>query len=194
MDGVIGGDPGFFASAVRDSSIALIRALLFALQWMVVNLLEAALLLTALFAPVAMGLSLLPFQGRPILAWLTGFITLFGIQFGYNLITGLVANRIAASDGATAADLGFSMLLAIGAPLFATLISAGGGVAIYRGLSGTGKSIARTVGGLTATLAGAALTGAIASGAGGAGSAAALTAASQPPANPNSNDPTATGG
>lgn len=42
-------DPG---SVFRDTAIPIIRFILYALQWGFVNILEAALLLTALFAPM----------------------------------------------------------------------------------------------------------------------------------------------
>ncbi|QQE67370.1 hypothetical protein GFS31_40830 (plasmid) [Leptolyngbya sp. BL0902] len=122
---------------IEDSGLQLVRVILYALQWMVVNLLEAALLLTALFAPVAMGLSLLPFQGRLIFAWLVGFLSLFGVQFGYNLVVGLVANRLGQTATSTLNDLGFALLLAIGAPVVAGLVAKGGGVAVYSGLQST---------------------------------------------------------
>jgi hypothetical protein len=125
-------NPGGF---LRDNIVPIVRAMLYGLQWMVVNLLEAALLLTALFSPIALGLSLLPFQGRPILAWLVGFISLFGVQLGYNIVVGLVASRIVESGGELATDVGFAMLLSFGAPAISLLISTGGGVAVYRGLS-----------------------------------------------------------
>lgn len=135
---------------IEDTGLQLVRVILYSLQWMVVNLLEAALLLTALFAPVAMGLSLLPFQGRLILAWLVGFISLFGVQFGYNLVVGLVANRIGQTAVSTINDIGFALLLAIGAPILAGLVAQGGGVAVYSGLQGT---VTRINGALAGTVA-----------------------------------------
>lgn len=135
---------------IEDTGLQLVRVILYSLQWMVVNLLEAALLLTALFAPVAMGLSLLPFQGRLILAWLVGFISLFGVQFGYNLVVGLVANRIGQTAVSTINDIGFALLLAIGAPVLAGLVAKGGGVAVYSGLQGTVTRINSTIAGTAA--------------------------------------------
>ncbi|MBD2311117.1 hypothetical protein H6G20_05390 [Desertifilum sp. FACHB-1129] len=140
------------AMVLRDNLLPLIRAILYGLQWMVNNLLEAALLLTALFSPIAMSLSLLPMGSRPIVAWSIGFVSLFGVQVGYNIVVGLVATRIVESNAELASDLGFSMLLAIGAPALALLISGSGGVAIYRGLSSTVKQIGDLTAGVTAEL------------------------------------------
>ncbi|MBD2666215.1 hypothetical protein [Richelia sinica] len=131
-------DPG---SVFRDTAIPIIRFILYALQWGFVNILEAALLLTALFAPIAMGLSLLPLQGRPIWAWLTGFISLFGVQLGYNILVGLTAVVLVKSGAALASDFAFMFFLSIFAPILAVLIAGGGGMAIYNGISANVKGL-----------------------------------------------------
>jgi len=131
-------DPG---SVFRDTAIPIIRLILYALQWGFVNILEAALLLTALFAPIAVGLSLLPLQGRPIWAWLTGFISLFGVQLGYNILVGLTAVVLVKSGAALASDVAFMFFLSIFAPALAVLIAGGGGTAIYNGISANVKGL-----------------------------------------------------
>jgi hypothetical protein len=131
-------DPG---SVFRDNAVPIIRFILYALQWGFVNILEAALLLTALFAPISLGLSLLPLQGRPIWAWLTGFITLFGIQLGYNIVVGLTAVVLVKSGAALVSDVAFLFFLSIFAPGLAILVAGGGGVALYNGISSNVKSL-----------------------------------------------------
>ncbi len=131
-------DPGGF---LRDNSLPLIRFFLFSLQWAFVNILEAALLLTALFGPIAMGLSLLPFQGRPIFAWLTGFLSLIGAQLGYNILVGLVAAVVVRSGGEIVTDLAFAAFLSLFAPALALLIARGGGLALYNGLANNIKAL-----------------------------------------------------
>ncbi|MCW5318709.1 hypothetical protein PQG02_32745 (plasmid) [Nostoc sp. UHCC 0926] len=131
-------DPG---SVFRDTAIPIIRFILYALQWGFVNILEAALLLTALFAPIAVGLSLLPLQGRPIWAWLTGFISLFGVQLGYNILVGLAAVVLVKSGAELASDVAFLCFLSIFAPVLAVLIAGGGGMAIYNGISANVKGL-----------------------------------------------------
>jgi hypothetical protein len=131
-------DPGGF---LRDNSLPLIRFFLFSLQWAFVNILEAALLLTALFVPIAMGLSLLPFQGRPIFAWLTGFLSLIGAQLGYNILVGLVAAVVVRSGGEIVTDLAFAAFLSLFAPALALLIARGGGLALYNGLANNIKAL-----------------------------------------------------
>lgn len=132
-------DPG---SVFRSTAIPIIRFVLYALQWAFVNMLEAALLMTALFSPVAMGLSLLPLQGRPIWAWLSGFLALFGLQLGYNIVVGLSAAILVKSGAELASDVAFLMFLSIFAPILSTLIAAGGGIALYNGIASNVKQIA----------------------------------------------------
>lgn len=131
-------DPG---SVFRDTAIPIVRFILYALQWGFVNILEAALLLTALFAPIAIGLSLLPLQGRPIWAWLTGFLTLFGIQLGYNIVVGLTAVVLVKSGAALISDVAFLFFLSIFAPALSVLVAGGGGYALYNGISSNVKSL-----------------------------------------------------
>lgn len=135
---------GTSAVVFRSIAIPLIRWILGAMQWAFVNMLEAALLLTAAFAPVAMGLSLLPFQGRPIFAWLIGFASLFGVQLGYNIIVGVAAIVIVNSGGELITDVGFLFLLAVFAPMLAIAVSSFGGIAIYRAVSRGTQTIINT--------------------------------------------------
>lgn len=131
-------DPG---GVFRETAIPIIRFILYSLQWAFVNILEAALLLTALFSPIAMGMSLLPLQGRPIWAWTTGFLSLFGIQLGYNIIVGLAAVVLVNSGAELASDVAFLFFLSIFAPILAVLIAGGGGIALYNGISSNIKQL-----------------------------------------------------
>lgn len=131
-------DPG---SVFREKAIPILRFILYSIQWAFVNVLEAALLLTGLFAPIAMGLSLLPLQGRPIWAWVTGFLSLFGVQLGYNIIVGLAAVVLVNSGAELASDVAFLFFISIFAPALALLIAGGGGIALYNGIAGHAKQL-----------------------------------------------------
>lgn len=122
--------------AVFNAAISLILVtFLYALQWAFVNILEAALIMTATFAPIALGLSLLPLGSKPIWAWASGFIALFGVQLGYNIVVGLAATVIVAAGAQTFSDLAFLAFISIFAPELALLIAGGGGVALYMGIN-----------------------------------------------------------
>ena len=121
---------------VFNASISLILVtFLYALQWAFVNILEAALMMTATFAPIALGLSLLPLGSKPIWAWASGFISLFGVQLGYNIVVGLAATVIVSAGAQSVSDLAFLAFISIFAPALALLIAGGGGIALYTGIN-----------------------------------------------------------
>lgn len=128
-----------------DPIFTILRTILLGLQWCFVNILEAALILTALFAPVALGLSLLPLEGRPIISWLIGFISLFGIQLGYNIISGLTATILVQAGGESISDFNFMLFLAVFSPIIATAISTGGGIAVFQAVSNGTKGVTNTI-------------------------------------------------
>ncbi|MGB7378343.1 MAG: hypothetical protein WA959_17505 [Rivularia sp. (in: cyanobacteria)] len=121
---------------VFNASISLILVtFLYALQWAFVNILEAALMMTATFAPIALGLSLLPLGSKPIWAWASGFVSLFGVQLGYNIVVGLAATVIVSAGAQSVSDLAFLAFISIFAPALALLIAGGGGIALYTGIN-----------------------------------------------------------
>lgn len=147
------GDFSKVGETFRSIHIPIIRFILKSVQWAFVNILEAALLLTATFAPIAMGLSLLPLQGRPIFTWLIGMIYLFGAQLGYNIIVGLTAVVIMKSNAELASDISFLFFISIFAPALAVLISSGGGIALYNGMSSRIQQLANILSNAIATVA-----------------------------------------
>jgi len=138
-------DPGQF---LRDRIVPIIRTILWATQWSFVNLLEAAVFLTAVMSPIAFGASLIPIQGRPVIGWATGYISLFGVQLSYNILVGLIATIIVESGGELVSDLAFSLFIALFAPSLAIVLIGGSGISLYRAISsnvGSLKSLASDV-------------------------------------------------
>jgi ABC-type transport system involved in multi-copper enzyme maturation permease subunit len=105
------------------------------------NLIQIAFLLHAALAPLAMGLSLTTIGGRPIVAWVTGFVSLVGIQLCYAIITGLAAVAIVNSNGQYFSDAAFLFILAFFGPWLAYAMASGGGKAVYDAVD---KSFAAT--------------------------------------------------
>lgn len=129
---------GGFVQVLQDKIIPIIETILYAVQWAFVNTLDACLLGTALFAPIALGLSILPTAGRLIIAWGSAMISIFAIQMGYNILLGIIAVVLVSTTGNFAevvSDLGFLLIAAIFAPRIAYLLGKGGGVALYEGAS-----------------------------------------------------------
>ena len=128
-------------------------------QWAFANLLEASLLLTALTGPAAIAGSLLPIGTRPIWAWLTGMFSLGMAKIYYNIVVGLIATVIVNAQAQNESDFGFVVLLSILAPVLSVALAAGGGLAVYRGLSNgviqiisTGWQVARQAAGIALKL------------------------------------------
>lgn len=125
---------GGFTQVLQDKFVPLIETILYAMQWVFVNILDACLLGTALFAPIALGLSILPTAGRLIIGWGCTTIALFGIQLGYNMLVGIMAVVLVSTTGNFAevvSDLGFLLIAAIFAPAIAYRLGKGGGVALF---------------------------------------------------------------
>ena len=148
---------GNLTGAVVLPFLNLIYLLLASLQWAFINGIEVALLLSALFAPIALGFSMLPSTGSTIFAWFSGYIALFLAQLGYVIIVGFTANILALTEqagqpiGSTITDVAFLIFLSIVAPILALGIAGGGGIALFNSISRsattTATTAARAVGG-----------------------------------------------
>ncbi|PZO22626.1 MAG: hypothetical protein DCF25_02360 [Leptolyngbya foveolarum] len=132
-DGLPGvGDGGFrgaLLGALGSTVQALTQGILLAMQWAFVNLLELAMLLTALVSPFALALSFLPGKGRPIIAWVIAYTSMVMVQFYYNIMIGIMANVVLNSN---AYDInGFLIIMAIFGPVLAMKLAQGGGMAVF---------------------------------------------------------------
>jgi hypothetical protein len=146
---------------------AAVFTFLLGLQWAFVNILEAALIMTATFAPIAMALSMLPVGTKSIWAWASGFISLFGIQLGYNILIGMVATVIVAAGVQSATDLAFVIFISICAPVLAVAIAGGGGIALYSSINRSTTELASKAAAIAGTAVGA-IVGGVAGGPAGA--------------------------
>lgn len=104
-----------------------------AFEWMFQNLLEVSLMLTGLLAPLAVGGALLPVGVSPIWAWLTGMFSLGMAKISYDLMVGLTGEVILETRPTD--SMGFELFLGIGAPFLALFLAAGGGFAVWTGIT-----------------------------------------------------------
>lgn len=116
----------------QSQALPLIRYTLNTVQWAFVNMTEASLILTAVFAPVAMGLSILPGNTRYIFGWFSGFVGILAIQLGYTIVVGMIAIVIVNSGGELVSDMAFLWFLCFFSPILASAIGTGGGVLLYQ--------------------------------------------------------------
>jgi hypothetical protein len=123
-----------------------IKSFLFSLQYAFQNLIEATMLLIAALGPIAVGGSLLPVAGKPIFAWLTGFLSVGIAKISFNIIAVLTAavivNGPAENSNANPDLMWFIIFLGVLAPILSLLVAAAGGFAVFNAISNT-ASLAR---------------------------------------------------
>ena len=118
-----------------------IKNFLVSLQSAFQNLIEATMLLVAALGPLAVGGSLLPVAGKPIFAWITGFLSMGIAKISFNLIVILTASVIIdgpAKDATADPDfMWFLIFLGILAPILSLAVAAAGGFAVFNAVSNT---------------------------------------------------------
>ncbi|MCV3214619.1 hypothetical protein OGM63_14035 [Plectonema radiosum NIES-515] len=135
----------FLGSTVQIS----IKNFLVSLQYAFQNLIEATMLLIAALGPLAVGASLLPVAGKPIFAWLTGFLSIGISKISFNIIAGLTAAVIVNGPGQDVnADpdlMWFIIFLGILAPIVSLFVAAAGGFAVFSAINNTASWVKERV-------------------------------------------------
>jgi hypothetical protein len=126
-----------------------IKNFLISLQYAFQNLIEATMLLIAALGPIAVGASLLPVAGKPIFAWLTGFLSIGISKISFNIIAILTAAVIVNGPGQNPnADpelMWFIIFLGILAPIVSLFVAAAGGFAVFSAISNTASWVRERV-------------------------------------------------
>ncbi|MFS0513388.1 hypothetical protein ACEYW6_01415 [Nostoc sp. UIC 10607] len=134
-----------FNSLLGSTVQTSIKNFLVSLQYAFQNLIEATMLLIAALGPIAVGGSLLPVAGKPIFAWLTGFLSIGIAKISFNIIAVLTAAVIVNGPGQDAnvdPDLmWFIIFLGILAPILSLLVAAAGGFAVFSAISNTASLV-----------------------------------------------------
>lgn len=127
----------FLGSTVQTS----IKTFFISLQFAFQNLIESAMLLVAVLGPLAVGGSLLPVAGKPLFAWLTGFLSMGIAKISFNIIAIITAAVIVngpAQDANANPDLmWFIIFLGLLAPILSLALAAAGGFAVFNAISNT---------------------------------------------------------
>ncbi|MBH8562203.1 hypothetical protein I8748_08445 [Nostoc sp. CENA67] len=122
-----------------------IKNFLFSLQYAFQNLIEATMLLIAALGPLAVGGSLLPVAGKPIFAWLTGFLSAGIAKISFNIIAVLTAAVIINGPGqdynADPDLMWFIIFLGILAPILSLIVAGAGGFAVFNAISNTASFV-----------------------------------------------------
>lgn len=88
-----------FNALLGSTAQTIIKSVLISLQIAFQNLIEATMLLIAALGPIAIGSSLLPVAGKPIFAWLTGFIALAIAKISFNILAIITSGVIVNGPG-----------------------------------------------------------------------------------------------
>jgi hypothetical protein len=126
-------------------ALMIAQAILIAAQGAFQTLVEAAFLLTGLLGPIALGASLLPFGAKPIWAWLTSFWSVGLCKLSLNILTGLIAQTTYQTGPLDVGGLVLPIALGILSPILAMAMAAGGGMAIFNGLTSAATNIVSIV-------------------------------------------------
>jgi hypothetical protein len=134
-----------FNSLLGSTVQTSIKNFLVSLQYAFQNLIEATMLLIAALGPIALGGSLLPVVGKPIFAWLTGFLSIGIAKISFNIIAVLTAAVIVNGPGQNAnvdPDLmWFMIFLGVLAPILSLFVAAAGGFAVFSAISNTASLV-----------------------------------------------------
>ena len=118
-----------------------IKSFLISLQYAFQNSIEATMLLIAALGPIAVGCSLLPVAGKPIFAWIIGFMSLGIAKISFNIMAILTTSVVMNGPGQdlnTTPDLMWLMIfLGILAPIISLSIAIIGGLAIFNAINNT---------------------------------------------------------
>lgn len=138
-----------FDSLLGSTVQTSIKNFLISLQYAFQNLIEATMLLIAALGPIAVGASLLPVAGKPIFAWLTGFLSIGISKISFNIIAILTAAVIVNGPGQNPnADpdlMWFIIFLGILAPIVSLFVAAAGGFAVFSAISNTASWVRERV-------------------------------------------------
>lgn len=144
-----------FANVALTSAIdAIIKQILYSMQWLFANLWEMGEWLTALSGPIALATSIMPMEsaGLPVWGWLISFFSFGLMQIYYVIILGITASLIAGAQTETLNDLSFAFLLGFFAPLIAMSLATGGAYVAIRGMTRNGSQILQAGAGLASTV------------------------------------------
>lgn len=141
----LGGTNFLVTTFLGSTAQSIVRWFLKGCQWAFSHIFELAMILTGLYGPIAVAASTLPLPVRPLWAWVIGYVSTSLALWSYVLSVGLVAQAIVISQTQQVSDVGFLLLLGLGAPILSGCLAAGGGYAVLRAMS-SGASTLTSIG------------------------------------------------
>lgn len=135
------GYPTIFVSTVAK---ALIFNILKGFQWLYSQSMELGQLVTGLYGPIALVLTLFELPFPPLYSWLLGFLTIGFINWSYAIVVGLVCWVMVIQGLQTYSDFGFLLFMSLGAPGLSIYLAKRGGAAIYENFLQNGTTVLKT--------------------------------------------------
>ncbi|MDH6059643.1 hypothetical protein NWP17_04175 [Chrysosporum bergii ANA360D] len=138
-----------FNSLLGNTTQTSIKNFLISVQYAFQNLIEATMLLIAALGPLAVGASLLPVAGKPVYAWLTGFLSAGIAKISFNIIAVVTASVIitgpAENPNANPDLMWFLIFLGILAPLLSLVVAGAGGFAVFSAINHTNTLVKQRI-------------------------------------------------
>ena len=120
---------GFLSNSIATLTT---NGILASMNYVAQNVVELTWLFTAIIVPVPLALAFYPGGKGALIGWTVGFLTVGLFKINLNIASSLIVSMIyERGPGAGTADL---MLLSIGVIFIASLMTAGGGYAIFNGI------------------------------------------------------------
>jgi hypothetical protein len=147
LEGAVNNTAGIITGIISTPFIVFTTGILIAWQWAFVNFMEMVLILTAIMAPIALGMSFIYSSSNPMFGWFSGFSGLLLYQFSYAVLVGFSATILSNTElvggglPALITDLGFTFILSVLAPFVAVGLGAFGGFILFQSLSGVISTI-----------------------------------------------------
>jgi hypothetical protein len=127
---------------VNNSVQFVIQILLSGIEIAFQYVIQISFLLNAYTGPVFLVLSLLPLGAKPIHAWLSGWLALGLLKISYSILVGMTASSIINTPSTN--PLVHQLMAAIFSPIIAVALAAGGGMAVFSGITSSAKTIFNT--------------------------------------------------
>jgi hypothetical protein len=123
-----------------DNTVELRRTIL-SFRGAFLYIIEIMMLVTALIGPVPLALSLFPVGTRPIMTWLTSFLSLGFCKICFSLFSGLSSLAMVYSGPENVDMLVAAIVLGLLAPVLSFTVASGAGIGALTSISSSGQGL-----------------------------------------------------
>jgi hypothetical protein len=113
--------------------IIILKAILMAMAFGFQMLMDFSMLTTALISPIAVGTALFSENMSSLIAWISAFWSIGLMRIYYNVSVALSASMLLGNGVEGSLPLTHYLVMALFAPILASMLAGGGGLAFYKG-------------------------------------------------------------